>query len=125
MRAGVSLYRGNLHASVCGCRLTQPFPDHDNAGVMRGNPLHTYPARLMALWSILLFSAAAADIGQSGRIAVVSTPNGGHPVDARMDAAGTIHLLYDSGDIPYYVRSVDYGATFSAAIPVVGKESRK
>ena len=92
---------------------------------MKGNALHTVPAQLTALCSILLFPIAAAEIGQTGRIAVVATPNGGHPVDATMDAAGTIHVLYDSGDIPYYVRSVDHGATFSAAIPVVGKESRK
>jgi hypothetical protein len=96
-----------------------------NAREMRGRVLRTFSARLIAAGSILLASGGAAEMQQSGRIAVLPTPNGGQAVDARIDAAGTIHLLYDAGDIPYYVRSSDHGATFSEAIPAVDAQARK
>lgn len=67
----------------------------------------------------------AAEIGSGGRIAILRTPNGGAPVDAKVGADGSIHLLYDSGDIPYYTRSTDHGATFSRPIPVVDEQARK
>ena len=42
-----------------------------------------------------------------------------------MTADGVIHLLYDSGDIPYYVKSTDHGRTFSSPVPVVNTEARR
>jgi hypothetical protein len=41
-----------------------------------------------------------------------------------MDADGTIQV-YRTGDGPYYARSTDDGKTFSAAIPIVDRQSRK
>ncbi len=46
-------------------------------------------------------------------------------MDARTSSDGTIHLLYNRGDIPYYVKSSDGGATFTAPLPVVDQQSRK
>src|SRR5262249_1270303 len=36
-----------------------------------------------------------------------------------------IHLLYDLGDIPWYVKSSDGGTSFSKPIPVVNQSARK
>ena len=57
----------------------------------------------------------------------MKTPNRGEPAEARIDVNGTIHLLFDSNSdgIPYYMKSSDGGATFSAPIPVVEREARK
>src|SRR5262249_39516433 len=38
---------------------------------------------------------------------------------------GAIHLLYDSEDGPRYAKSMDGGATFGPAIPVVGRSRQK
>lgn len=62
----------------------------------------------------LALSSWAAD-----GVRVVQTPNGGSVADAEVDAAGTIHLVYDADNTAYYVRSTDGGATFSKAIKVV------
>src|SRR5216684_1674904 len=67
----------------------------------------------------------AGEIGSMNRVTVIPVPNGGEAADARITADGTIHLLYNSGDIPYYVKSTDNGATFSAPIPVVENAARK
>jgi hypothetical protein len=72
-------------------------------------------------------SLPAGDIETANRIAIVRTPNGGEPAQARLGAEGTIHLLYDSrvDGIPYYTRCSDSGRTFSSPIPIVDKVSRK
>jgi hypothetical protein len=67
----------------------------------------------------------AAELGSNDRVSIVRVPNRGEAADAKLTSDGTIHLLYNSDDIPYYVKSSDYGATFSAPIPVVDQESRK
>jgi hypothetical protein len=75
----------------------------------------------------LTLSAAlmAGEIGSMNRVTVIPVPNGGEAADAKITADGTIHLLYNSGDIPYYVKSTDNGATFSAPIPAVENAARK
>ena len=55
----------------------------------------------------------------------VPVPNGGQPAAAKTDAQGTIHLVYNSADGPQYVRSTDNGKTFSKAIAIVDRGSRK
>jgi len=52
-------------------------------------------------------------------------PNGGEAAEAQRTPDGALHLLYDSGDIPYYVKSVDGGRSFSTPIPVVNADARK
>ena len=48
-------------------------------------------------------------------------------MEAKVGTDGTIHLLYESKSdgIPYYVKSSNGGLTFSSAIPVVDRASRK
>src|SRR5437016_9479154 len=75
----------------------------------------------LALSAVLM----AGEIESMNRVTVIPVPNGGEAADAKITADGTIHLLYQSGDIPYYVKSSDNGATFSAPIPAVEKAARK
>lgn len=81
----------------------------------------------LALISAVLLPACmlAADMGSMGNLALVLVPNGGQAVAADITEGGTIHLLYNSGDIPYYVKSSDAGTSFSSPIAVVDKASRK
>jgi hypothetical protein len=81
----------------------------------------------LVLFGALLLPACmhAADIGSMGNVAVVRVPNGGQAVGAQVTKGGTIHLLYNSGDIPYYVKSSDDGASFTSPIAVVDAASRK
>src|SRR5262245_35351519 len=74
---------------------------------------------------LVLTMASAALAENSDRVTIVPVPNHGRPAAAKTDAEGTIHLLYDSPDGPQYVKSTDRGKTFSPAISVVDKASRK
>ena len=67
----------------------------------------------------------AAELGSTNRVTVIPVPNGGEASDAKITADGTIHLLYNSGDIPYYVKSSDNGGTFSTPVPAVENAARK
>jgi len=67
----------------------------------------------------------AGEIGSMNRVTVIPVPNAGEAADAEITSDGIIHLLYNSGVIPYYVKSTDNGATFSAPIPVVENAARK
>jgi hypothetical protein len=82
-------------------------------------------ARLMCGAVVVSTALWAAEIGPVGKVVVVRAPEGGGPVEAKITAGGTIHLLYDSGDIPYYVKSSDHGASFSAPIAAVEQASRR
>jgi hypothetical protein len=73
---------------------------------------------------LLSLSGASAD-GKINQVTTAPVPGHGQPLVARADAEGTIHLLYGTADGPQYVKSLDKGKTFSAAIPVVDRASRK
>lgn len=82
--------------------------------------------RLVLISAVLLPACMlAADLGSMGNVALVRVPNGGLAVAAKITEDGTIHLLYNSGDIPYYAKSSDEGESFSSPIPVVAEASRK
>jgi hypothetical protein len=81
-------------------------------------------ALVTVLALLLSLSGASAD-GKINQVTTVPVPGHGQPLVARADAEGTIHLLYGTADGPQYVKSLDKGKTFSAAIPVVDKASRK
>ncbi len=69
---------------------------------------------------------AAAKTGEAKQaVSVVHVPQGGEPVAAQIAPDGVIHLLYNLGDIPYYVKSFDGGSTFTTPLPVVNAEARK
>jgi hypothetical protein len=59
------------------------------------------------------------------RVKTIPVPDHGQPAAAKVSADGTIHLLFDSVEGPRYVKSTDNGLTFSPAIPVVDKGSRR
>jgi hypothetical protein len=59
------------------------------------------------------------------KVTTIPCPEHGQPAAARTDADGTIHLVYRTGDSPRYAKSTDNGKTFSAAIPIVDRKSRK
>lgn len=85
------------------------------------------PPHLFILVTIFAASKASASAvdPRSDRVTFVRVPNGGEAVEAQMTPDGTLHLLYDSGDVPYYVKSVDRGRSFSVPIPVVNADARK
>ena len=60
--------------------------------------------------------------GDSGGVRLVRVPNGGVQPQTAVDAKGTIHLLYYSGDWKhgdlFYVKSSDNGTTFSEPVRV-------
>jgi hypothetical protein len=76
---------------------------------------------------VCIGALVAAEIGSPARVSIIRTPNGGTPAEARLGPDRTIHLIYNSPTdlIPYYVKSSDHGATFSAPIPVVEQAARK
>jgi hypothetical protein len=59
------------------------------------------------------------------KVTTIPCPERGQPSAARTDADGTIHLVYRNGDGLCYAKSTDNGKTFSAAIPIVDRKSRK
>ena len=59
------------------------------------------------------------------KVTTIPCPERGQPAAARTDADGTIHLVYRTGDGPCYAKSSDHGKSFSAAIPIVDRQSRK
>src|ERR1700676_2904344 len=83
----------------------------------------TIVCALVATVATASLAAAATIAGQP--VSVVHVPQGGEPVAAEIASDGVIHLLYNLGDIPYYVKSSDRGATFTTPLPVVNQEARK
>ena len=81
------------------------------------------PALATAALLLSLSGVSAED--KANQVMTIPVPGRGQPLAARADAEGTIHLLYSSADGIQYVKSRDKGKTFSAAIPVVDKASRK
>jgi hypothetical protein len=57
-------------------------------------------------------------------VKVLPVPAGGQAVVARVDASGTIHLVFDTSDGPQYASSKDNGKTLSKPIPLVDQASR-
>ncbi len=79
-----------------------------------------HTAFALALLSTVFLCPPAANADEGiGKVMTVPVPGQGQPVVAKTDAAGTIHLLYDSKDGPKYARSTDGGRTFDLPIPVV------
>ena len=82
-------------------------------------------------WATLVCAAAgcamagAATAGTTPVVSVVHVPQGGEPMAAQLAPDGIIHLLYNLGEIPYYTKSSDGGASFAPALPVVNQDARK
>src|SRR3954463_15372387 len=73
----------------------------------------------------LSFTAPSA-MNSNVAVALVRVPQGGIQPEATVDSHGTLHLLYFAGEARggnlFYVRSTDYGRTFSTPIRVNGQE---
>ena len=71
---------------------------------------------------LLALAASAAVAGTVPGVTPLRVPGGGLQPQAALDAKGRLHLVYMTGDSGhadiYYVRSSDYGKTFSAPLRV-------
>src|SRR5262245_12142453 len=65
---------------------------------------------------------SGAEPDGASRVTLVRVPHGGIQPEAIVDGAGVLHLLYFSGEPRggnlFYVRSTDFGATFSSPVRV-------
>jgi hypothetical protein len=77
------------------------------------------------VWALIASAASASTVGTTQSVSVEHVPQGGEPIAAQLGPDGTIHLLYNFGDIPYYAKSSDGGAHFTTSLPVVNDEARK
>jgi hypothetical protein len=69
-------------------------------------------------------TARSADAGLDS-VSVVSAPDGGRPVSAKVDRTGTIHLLFDAADGPRYVRITEIGRSMEPSIQIVDGQSKQ
>jgi hypothetical protein len=76
---------------------------------------------VLAFFYLATSSSLADDIVPT--VQVLPVPNGGKPIVARIDTAGTIHVLYDTNTGPAYAKSSDAGHTFGTTISVIGDDS--
>src|SRR6266567_371272 len=67
--------------------------------------------------------AHASDV--ANRVSVIRVPGASNVIKAQSGADGTIHLLFDGEDGPFYARSQDDGRTFSASIAIVDASAKK
>jgi hypothetical protein len=75
---------------------------------------------VLALLSTVSFCPpAASGDDASGKVTTVPVPGGGQPAVAKIDAQGTVHLVFNSQDGPKYAKSSDGGLTFEPAIAIV------
>ena len=76
---------------------------------------------------VLAFALAAASTvfaAEPGRVKLVQIPGASSIVKAQIGVDGTIHVLYDGENAPFYTRSTDNGASFSKPISVVETPSK-
>jgi hypothetical protein len=85
--------------------------------------MHVGTDRIVTVLAMFFFVSLSAKAQE--HVTTIPCPEGGQPAAARTDADGTIHLVYQTGDGPRYARSTDNGKKFSAAIPIVDRQSRK
>jgi len=73
------------------------------------------------------FSGASASraVESLSRVQIVTAPGISRVAKAQADAAGTIHLLFDSERGPRYANSHDGGVTFGAPIEIVDAAARR
>jgi hypothetical protein len=81
--------------------------------------------RTLLFCALILAGCFKNSGGELARVALVQIPGASGIVKAQRSADGTIHVVYDGEDVPFYTRSTDHGATFSPAIPVIDTNSIK
>jgi hypothetical protein len=85
----------------------------------------TWAAIGVTLSVLLLHHFEARAQSLSGRVVTVATGGQGKPTVARIDSEGTIHVLSDATDGPWYTKSTDGGTTFSTPMAVVDSRARQ
>jgi hypothetical protein len=81
--------------------------------------------RTASLFIALILVAISTAAFSSERVRAIPTPDGGSPQHAIATADGTVHLLYEKDNEPFYVKSTDGGATFGAPLRLVDDASKK
>ena len=71
------------------------------------------------LCAVALAMASKMFGAEASRVKLVQIPGAGNIVKAQTGTDGTIHVLYDGEDSPFYTRSTNNGGTFSKSIPVL------
>ena len=83
-------------------------------------------ASAFAVVIVFQLSLLAANAGDRvNKVTVLPILDRGEPVVAKTDTDGAIHLFFNSADGPRYAKSTDSGKSFSAAISVGDRASRK
>jgi len=81
--------------------------------------------RSLVVVSFLAWTCNNRASEHKARVSTARIPNAKQVIKAQAGADGTIHVLFDGENAPYYTRSVDDGATFGPAIAIVDKASQK
>jgi hypothetical protein len=92
---------------------------------MQWNKFTRFLVLVASVLAVAAANSSSDDGGAAQPVSVVHVPQGGEPIAAQIAPDGAIHLLYNLGDIPYYMTSSDGGATFTTPLPVVNQEARK
>src|SRR4051812_34735242 len=71
--------------------------------------------RDLAAFALIFATYAALGVD---RVQVVNVTGRGEVPDAEIDAKGTVHLAYVSGQDAYYAKSSDQGKTFSPPLRI-------
>lgn len=78
-----------------------------------------------AILITMVFPLLKANAGDTaGKVRTLPVPALGHPIVAKTDAKGTIHLLCDSLGGQKYAKSTDGDMTFSSPVPAVARGSQ-
>lgn len=79
-------------------------------------------APIIAVGLVGASSVSSTAAGSAGSVTLVRVPHNGIQPEVAVDARGVLHLIYFAGEPRagnlFYVRSADYGSTFSAPIRV-------
>jgi hypothetical protein len=73
---------------------------------------------LVAL-TLLASSLAASAFAAAPQVTIGKTPDGAKMIDAAASADGTIHLLFQKNNMPFYATSTDGGKSVTPSIPVI------
>lgn len=85
--------------------------------------------RIVSAWLLLCIAGPGVEVATAAdstdRVTTVAPASGRLPVVARIDPTGTIHVLYDAPDGPWYQKMTSEGAPVGSAIAVVDPGSRQ
>src|SRR5258705_13864373 len=82
------------------------------------------PGLALSVLSIFFVVVAhASDL--ASRVSTIRVPGASKVFKARSGPDGTIHLLFDGEDGPFYVRSRDDGRTFGPPLAIVDAAAKK